>query len=366
MWAGGYMQQDLTATNTLARLVYLLLFIVLLGYLLKIGQSFLLPVLTSAISVYILVTLVDWLGRLPILCYSPLWLRHLLVFSGFIATMLGLSSIIISTGQQIVSSAPVYQANLEKMAMQLISQIGWIQDTDLGALRSIVMDKINVQYLLSSVISGLSSMAGMVILVMVYAIFLLSERSRFSEKLNMAFNQRDAEQGLKIISEINHKIGEYLAVKTLINLILAVISWVILWLFGVEHALFWALFIGIANYIPYVGSLFGVLFPVLLSLVQFGSLETSLFLAVLLIVAQSVVGNVLEPKMIGKQINLSPFVVLVSLSLWSALWGIAGAILAIPLTSMLVIILSAFPSTRGWAILLMDDPSLLKTATTEK
>lgn len=360
------MQQERTRVNALPRLVYVLLFIVLLGYLLSIGQNFLLPVLTAAISVYILVTLVDWLGRLPILCYSPLWLRHLLVFSGFIATMFGLSSIIISTGQQIVSSAPIYQSNLEKMVVQLAGQAGWMETSDWDTLRLMVTNKINMQYLLSSVISGLSSMAGMVILVVIYAIFLLSERSRFSEKLNLAFDQRDAAQGLKMISEINQKIGEYLAVKTLINLILAAISWVILWLFGVEHALFWALFIGISNYIPYVGALLGVLFPVLLSLVQFGTIEKTLLLAVLLIIAQSAVGNVLEPKMIGKQINLSPFVVLVSLSLWSSLWGVAGAILAIPLTSMLVIILSAFQSTRGWAILLMDDPSLLKGTKTEE
>lgn len=355
------MKQYNAQRDTLQTLVYLLLFILLFGYLLKIGQSFLLPVLTAAISVYILVALVDWLGRLPLLRWTPLWLRHIVVLSGFVATVLGLSSIIISTGQQIVSSAAVYQANLDKMMVQVLSQVGWTKDFDWNMLRVMVIDKVNMQYLLSAVISALTSMTSVVVLVMVYAIFLLSERNRFGEKLSMAFNQRDAAQGLKILSEINHKIGEYLAVKTLINLILAVISWVILWLFGVEHALFWALFIGITNYIPYVGSLFGVLFPVILSLVQFGSWETTLFLAVLLSIAQFFVGNALEPKMIGKQINLSPFVVLVSLSLWSSMWGIAGAILAIPLTSVLVIILSAFKSTQGWAILLMDDPSIVQT-----
>ena len=354
------MSQDATEKNTLQRLVYLLLFVLLLGYLLYIGQRFLLPVLTAAISVYILVALVDWLGRLPVLRYSPLWLRHSLVLSGFIATIFGLSHIIISTGQKIVSSSAVYQANLEKMLMQNLSQYEWAHGLDWSMLRVMALDKINIQYLLSSVISGLSSMTGIVVLVAIYAAFLLSERSRFGEKFQLAFNQKDAAYGLRILSDINHKIGQYLAVKTLINLILGLMSWIILYAFGVEHALFWALFIAISNYIPYVGSLVGVLFPVVLSLVQFASLQLSLFLTILLTMAQFLVGNWLEPKMIGRQINLSPFVILVSLSLWSALWGIAGAILAVPLTSVLVIILSAFPSTRGWAILLMDDPTLIE------
>ncbi|MDQ8937160.1 AI-2E family transporter [Acinetobacter rudis] len=353
------MSQDATEKNTLQRLVNLLLFVLLFGYLLYIGQRFLLPVLTAAISVYILVALVDWLGRLPVLCHSPLWLRHSLVLSGFIATIFGLSHIIITTGQKIVSSAAVYQANLEKMLMQNLSQYEWAHGFDLGTLRVMALDKINIQYLLSTVISGLSSMTGIVVLVAIYAAFLLSERSRFGDKLAFAFNQKDAAQGLKILSDINQKIGQYLAVKTLINLILGLISWLILSLFGVEHALFWSLFIAISNYIPYVGSLIGVLFPVVLSLVQFASLQLSLFLTVLLTMAQFFVGNWLEPKMIGRQINLSPFVILVSLSLWSSLWGIAGAILAVPLTSVLVIVLSAFPSTRGWAILFMDDPTLI-------
>jgi hypothetical protein len=105
--------------------------------------------------------------------------------------------------------------------------------------------------------------------------------------------------------------------------------------------MFWAVVIGLFNYIPYVGSIIGVALPVVLSLAQFGSFGTTAVLAGLLMAAQTWVGNILEPRMIGRQLNLSPFVVLVALSVWSALWGLPGAILAIPMTSMLVIICGA-------------------------
>jgi predicted PurR-regulated permease PerM len=96
----------------------------------------------------------------------------------------------------------------------------------------------------------------------------------------------------------------------------------------------------------------GVALPVVLSLAQFGSFGTTAALAALLMTAQAWVGNILEPRMIGRQLNLSPFVVLLALSVWSSLWGLPGAILAIPMTSMLVIICAAFGPTRFVAVLL--------------
>lgn len=94
----------------------------------------------------------------------------------------------------------------------------------------------------------------------------------------------------------------------MINAILGVLSWAVMWWFGVDFAVFWALLIALLNYIPYVGSFLGVVFPVLLSLAQFGALQTTIWLTLWLTTVQFYVGNILEPKLIGKQVNLSPFV----------------------------------------------------------
>lgn len=335
--------------------VYTLLFVILLGWLLKIGQNFLLPVLIAIISMYILSTLTDWIGRFFILKHTPEWFRRIIVLIGFIIFTLGFSHIIIVTGEQMLAAAPIYQQNLEKMVQQLSVKYGWAQDADWNSIRELTIDRVNMQGVITYLITAISSFTSMVVLVVVYAMFLIAEKGRFASKLSLAFPHGRAERTKNIIIDINNKIGDYLAVKTLINIFLAVICFVILWLFGVEYALFWALIIGILNYIPYIGSLLGVIFPVVLALVQFGSIQLTIVIAVLLTIAQMYVGNVLEPKMIGKQINLSAFVVLVSLSLWSSLWGVSGAILAIPLTSIVVIILAEFDSTRPYTLLLMDD-----------
>ncbi|QTD58833.1 AI-2E family transporter [Acinetobacter towneri] len=349
------MNQEQAWQNTLRIAVYLLLFIILFGWLLKVAQSFLLPVLMSIISVYILATLTDWLGNFPVLKHSPEWMRRLMVLIGFIISMFAFSHILIITGEQILISAPNYQANLEKMLQSFSSRFSWAQGLDLSVLRELIFERISVQSFISYMIGAVSSFTSIVVLIIVYAMFLIAEKGRFSSRLSLAFPSQGAKRTKYLIMNINKKIGDYLAVKTLINIILATISVIILWLFGVEHAIFWALIIGILNYIPYIGSLLGVVFPVTLTLVQFGSIQMTLAVAVLLTMAQMYVGNVLEPKMIGKEINLSPFVVLISLSLWSSLWGISGAILAVPLTSVFVIIFAEFESTRPFTLLLMDD-----------
>ena len=113
--------------------------------------------------------------------------------------------------------------------------------------------------------------------------------------------------------------------------------------------------IGVLNYIPYVGSMVGVAFPVLLTAAQYGSIDKIIIVLISLTASQMFMGGVVEPRLLGRSMNLSPFVVLISLTVWYALWGIGGAILAVPMTSVVVIILAEFQPTRPFAILLSQD-----------
>lgn len=195
-----------------------------------------------------------------------------------------------------------------------------------------------------------------VFIVVVYAGFLIAERRQFAAKLAAAFPRGDdAARTAWILREVSRKIGDYLEIKTGINVLLGALSFVILWGMGVDFALFWAVVIGLFNDIPYVGSIIGVMLPVILSLAQFGSLGMTAVLGALLIAAQTYVGNILEPRVIGRELNLSPFVVLVALSVWTALWGLPGAILAIPLTAMIELVCEAFGPTRFVAVLLSNE-----------
>ncbi len=341
-------------------LVLAVLLAILVGWLLQIGESLLLPIFIAVISVYVLVTASDWLGTLPVIGKTPEFLRRMLVLFAFIFAIAALGAVMASTAEALMEQLPVYEKNLKGLAKSIVVSLRLENVPDWATLTRQLTDSIDLQAIASWGLGSLTSMAGVIFMVIIYAMFLMGERGGFAHKIEVALPGEHAANTARIVENINNSIGDYLAVKTLVNVILAVISYAVMAIIGVDFALFWAILIGLLNYIPYVGSLLGVVFPVVLTMVQFGDVKWTIIAAVALTVAQMYVGNVLEPKMIGKKVNMSPFVVLVALGFWSAIWGIPGAILAIPLTSILAIIFASFKPTRPLAVLLADDVSVFE------
>lgn len=328
--------------------------VLMVGWLLVIGQAVLLPIVLAIIAVYVLTTAAEALERVPLVGRLPRMVRHGLVLLGFTLAVVALALVVAVTLNQMVAVMPQYQVNLETLAIK-VADITGSEHPTWDDIVEVTLGKVNLQGILLRLLGGLTSFSLTVFLVVIYAGFLMGERGKFAAKLAAAFPRGDqAELTERLVRDINRKIGDYLAVKTAINIVLGAISFVILWAMDVDFALFWAVVIGLFNYIPYVGSIIGVVLPVILSVAQFGSLGTTALLGTLLIGAQTYVGNILEPRVIGKQLNLSPFVVLAALAVWSTVWGLPGAILAIPLTAMIAIICGAFPSTQFVAVLLAD------------
>lgn len=354
------MNQTSSASGTLRNITFGTLLVIMIGYLLIVGQNLILPILIALISVYILSAADTALANTPGIKVLPSFVRRLLLILVFVGLVALLTMLIISTVQQLVDEAPTYQENLQNLLNQVTRLLPVSMVPDWPTVQQTLLGQINISTMLNAVWTQLSSIGGTLFLVLIYASFLFGERAGFSNKLRMAI--RDPEQSdrtLELLSQINSRIGQYLGTKTLINVILGVTSYLIMWAFGLDYAPFWALLIGLFNYIPYIGAIVALVFPLLLSLLQFASLPMTIGLFIALEAAQIAVGNFLEPKMVGKRVNLSPFVVIVALSLWSAMWGIIGAILAVPLTAMLVIIFYEIPATRGLAVMMSENAAAL-------
>ncbi|MFV0408744.1 MAG: AI-2E family transporter [Paracoccus sp. (in: a-proteobacteria)] len=339
----------------LLSIVLSLLLVALVGRFMVIGKSLLLPIVIAIISVYVLLAASDALGRFPLTCHLRERWRRLLVLALFLIAVIWLGGVMVSTANQVGSHIAEYEANLSRLYDELIWILGISTKPDLAQLLDGLRQALPLNEIAGMVLGSISSAAGLMFMVVVYAAFLISERGGFAHKIAVALPGERAERAGEIISNINNSISDYIAVKTLVNVILGVLSFVVMSAFGVDFALFWAILIALLNYIPYVGSLLGVVFPVLLSMAQFGSVERTIAIAVLLTLAQMWVGNSLEPRMVGRKVNMSPFIVLVALALWSTIWGVSGAILAIPLTSIIAIIMGSFESTRPFAVLLAQD-----------
>lgn len=327
--------------------------VVALGWLLWIGKPVLLPILAAVISVYVLSNAAASLGRLPVLSRLPEWARRTLILIAFAVAVLLLFVLVFNNLARVAAELPRYQSNLDELVTRAADLLGIEGEQIWENLRRATFDRINTGSLIAPALLSLRGFGTTLFLLVLYAAFFMAERSILARKLVIAAGSQEAgDHALYVLARINERIGRYLFVKTTVNVILGGISLGIMLLLGIEFALFWAVLIAFLNYIPYIGSLLGVLAPVLLSLAQFGTLWMAGVVLVSLTAAQIVVGAYLEPRMMGRAFNLSPLVVLIALAFWSTLWGLPGALLAVPMTASLVLILAEFRTTRPIAVML--------------
>jgi predicted PurR-regulated permease PerM len=144
------------------------------------------------------------------------------------------------------------------------------------------------------------------------------------------------------------------------------VSWLVMKAFGMEFAVVFAIIIAVLNYIPYFGSFAGVAFPVAAGLVEFTNPGTTFWLGVALTLVQFAIGNIIQPRVMGTSLNLSPWMILVGLTFWTSLWGIAGAVFSVPILAVAVVILSEFDATRPVAVLISQKGVLPPTAAAKK
>lgn len=337
----------------LSRLTYGLALTLMIGWLLWVGQSVLIPIIAALIAVYVLSSGAEAMGRVPPFGRVPVVWRRALVVLGFALAVVGLFTLVSRNLTLVVSALPRYEHNLDALVDRGASLLGLEDEPSWASLRQATFDQISTRALVGPALMSLQGIGSTLFLVVLYASFFMAERGAFTAKLiTAAGSADDGARAMSLVHRINERIGGYLFVKTVLNVILGALSYVIMLLIGIEFALFWAVLIGFFNYIPYIGSAAGVAFPVLLSLAQFGSFLGAGAVLVALSAAQVLVGGYLEPRMMGQTFNLSPFVVVVALSVWGALWGLAGAILAVPMTASLVLVLAEINQTRPLAVML--------------
>jgi AI-2 transport protein TqsA len=207
-----------------------------------------------------------------------------------------------------------------------------------------------MRHVADSAASGL----GEAVLVGFYMLFLLIEVHRFPVRIREGFSTKHADRLMTIVDATNHKIIDYLRVKTLASLCLAIPHGLILWAFGVKFAVMWGLLAFVGNFIPYLGSLVAVSLPVILAFLDLEPTSRAILVTTCLLVNQFVNNNLIEPFMTARAVGLSPLVVLISLSFWGLSWGLVGMLLAVPLTVMLKIVWENVPITRGLARLMEE------------
>ena len=210
-----------------------------------------------------------------------------------------------------------------------------------------------VQTYVISFSSSLTKMAGYTLLIFIFMFFLFLEYPYLNEKIKNAFSFREAKKFNIISTRILNLVGRYFFIKLIISFLTGLEVWGVLKLLGVDFALVWGGIAFALNFVPTVGSTVVVILISIQGVVQFYPdvfFPTLVFLLNLGI--QQLMGNLIEPRIQGSNLNLSPVLILISLAFWAWLWGPLGAILAVPITVMLRVMFSYFESTKFISILM--------------
>ncbi|WP_269715162.1 AI-2E family transporter [Caulobacter sp. NIBR2454] len=219
-----------------------------------------------------------------------------------------------------------------------------------------LITRFNATRYIGPVAAGFQNFASDAVFVLIYLGFIIASRRGFKQKARALFvTDAERQDAIKAFDRIRSGVERYLWIQTVTGVIIAFGSWIAMVAVGLDSALFWALLIFLASYIPVVGGVIGVALPPVFALVQFETWWQAIVLLSVLQTVQFVVANVILPRMQGDSLNMDPVVVLLALAFWSLVWGLPGAFLSTPLAVMTMIILAQFEGGRKIAILLSAD-----------
>jgi predicted PurR-regulated permease PerM len=338
-------------------LVYGTAVAIMIGWIFYIGRDVFVPIMFSVFVVYVILGVARLIAKVPVLgpALPPFVVSLLSVL--VIAAGLGLVVYtVLANRDSVIAQAPRYQDSL-LVAVQKIAALMRVEaEPTWTTLRRDLFAQMNLQRVIGSAVASVSSIFASLAIVALYACFLLVERGRLDTKItNIARSPQQAQHIRQVIADINARVGAYLALKTFLGVLLGVLSYVIMRVAGLEFAAFWAVIIALLNYVPYIGSFLGIVLPGIMAIAQYGNATEAVELMLSLSIVQFLIGNFLDPYIMGNSLNLSPFAILVSLAVWVALWGVAGAFLAVPISAMMTIIFAQFEGTRPIAILLSQN-----------
>ncbi len=347
------METDTRFRNRLVSVTMVFLLTTIILYWLIRGRAVLVPIAVSILVWYLLNALADGLGRLRIARRSlPGWARRLVALLLVVIAGLLVIQMLYVNVAALIEAAPRYEQRIEEIIVQTYDQVG--AEPPPGAKN--FADTIDLSSIAAttagSVLNGLS---GGVIIVF-FVLFLFMEQAHFWTKVERALSDPARRDGARrFIDTVQREIKTYVWINFVMGIILGGISYVMMRVVGLDFAGFWAFMIFLLSFIPTIGTVLGIALPLALALLQFSTFGPFAALAGVLVPAQLLVNNYLGPRMMGKSLNLSPFLIFASLSIMGSVWGIVGAILAVPLMSIALIILATFPQTRRAAIIMSSD-----------
>lgn len=318
---------------------------------LKQAGTLLLPFLVAVFFSMLAAPIVLWIEQRGI----PPALAVLTTMVGVLGVMMGFGALVTTSITGFEEALPGYRAALDSMFRQVVEELAGRGFDLSAALQGEKLEPGVVVGMAGSFMGGIIAALSNTALVMFTMVFILLEVAGFPRKLRAAIGRPDAD--LSEFTEIMAEVQRYLGMKTVVSAVTGLCAALLLMVVGVDFALLWGLVAFLLNFIPTVGSIIAAVPPLAVTLVQ-PELGLLSFLVVAggYLVINTVIGNIIEPQLVGRRLGLSPLVVFLSLVFWGWVWGPLGMLLSVPLTIAVRIVLERNEDLHWIAVLLGPSP----------
>ncbi len=282
----------------------------------------------------------------------PNWIKKIISTALIFLVLMFSSQVVLSSFNSIIKTHHDYDDNISNIIMTLNSSF----DIDVESYVKDNIATLDVKAIAGELFNAISTILSSALMILLFVVFIFIEETQFDKKLQKIFikNEKKYKSLMETLSKIEWSVARYLGIKTIVSLITGFFSYLVFALCDLNFAVFWAFLIFLLNFIPTIGSLLATVFPAVFSLLQFGDFSTGLVIFFVVGFIQVIIGNFLEPKWLGNSMNISPLLSIISLVFWGAIWGTTGMIISVPVTVVILIILSQFESYQSLAILLSE------------
>jgi predicted PurR-regulated permease PerM len=329
----------------------ILILSILIGGVLKITAPVILPFTIAFLFAFAFYPLIKLANKYHI----PSLIAVLLIIFVIIAGIYGLGMILYNSGKVLLSTYSKYESRLTEIYIRTAEFLGFSYDQDLSFLENL-WAQLGIRTWLRRYTLSFSTIfinfLKNALLMVIFLSFLLIETGQFKEKIQTAFEER-ADKIIQIGNDLMSQVSRYLIAKFLISFFTGIIFAIALRLLNVEFAIIWGVLQFFFNFIPVFGSIvigFGIS---LFSIMQFWPDPVPVILVIVfLLLVNIVIGNILDPKIIGEHMGISPLVILISLVVWGWIWGFIGMIVAVPMMVIIKIICENIPVLEPVSILI--------------
>lgn len=324
-------------------LVCAALVIILAGV--KAASSIVVPFLLSIFIAMASHPIIKWMSKYHI----PKGISVLLVILTIVVFGFMLAGLVGQSMNDFSEKMPLYKQQLQNEFVWVVTQL---QSFNIQINKEQLLSYLDpgmAMNVATNLLSGLSGVLGNFLLILLTVIFMLMEADSVPHKVHIALD--DPTMRMNQVDKVLASVKNYLVIKTAVSLGTGVLAGTFLYVLGLDHYFLWGVLAFLLNYVPNIGSAIAAIPAVLLAFIQLGSASAGI-VAIGYIFINTVMGNVIEPRYMGKGLGLSTLVVFLSLIFWGWLLGTVGMLLSVPLTMIGKIILESNPDTRWIALLL--------------